>query len=337
MREFDLIRWIRQQSQDFPATVVTAIGDDCALLDPASAGRLAVTTDSLIEETHFRRRWTSPRFLGEKALAVNVSDLAAVGARPWACLLNLALPEDLSDAFVRSLIDGFLQACRRWECPLIGGNLSRSSELHIAVTAWGTLGAGQPVLRSGASPGDRLAVIGSLGQARRGLQLLQSEDPDLSSLSSDAQLRRWAESPQRWRCLGALLRPSPPAAAGVWLRQQGLASAMIDVSDGLSSDLMHLLRASGLAAEIDCEALLDVLPESLPSERKLDTVLSGGEDYALLFSLSPRQLSRLESDYPRGFPPYRLIGELTAGQPQMRLRRCGQSLKIEASGFEHFQ
>ena len=337
MREFDLIQWIREQSQDFPATVVTAIGDDCALLDPASAGRLAVTTDSLIEETHFRRRWTSPRFLGEKALAVNVSDLAAVGARPWACLLNLALPEDLSDAFVRSLIDGFLQACRRWECPLIGGNLSRSSELHIAVTAWGTLGVGQPVLRSGASPGDRLAVIGSLGQARRGLQLLQSEDPDLSSLSSDAQLRSWAESPQRWRCLRALLRPSPPVAAGVWLRQQGLASAMIDVSDGLSSDLMHLLRASGLAAEIDCEALLDVLPESLPSERKLDTVLSGGEDYALLFSLSSRQLSRLESDYPRGFPRYRLIGELTAGQPEGRLRRCGQNLKIEASGFEHFQ
>ncbi|HSR51408.1 MAG TPA: thiamine-phosphate kinase, partial [Acidobacteriota bacterium] len=255
MREFDLIEWIARHNLEKPQGLLTGIGDDCAVFDPAFARRLAVTTDSLVEDVHFRRRWTSPELLGRKALAVNLSDLNAVGARPHAALLSLCLPGETSDEWIHRLLKGFLGASRMWRCPLIGGNLAGASQVQITVTAWGWLPRGEAVLRSGGREGDLLAVAGTLGLARRGLSLLREEDPDLSTVADEEELLQGRGNTLRGRCWTAYSRPEPPLQAGPWLQNGGLARCMIDLSDGLCADLGHLLSSSGLSAVLEERAL----------------------------------------------------------------------------------
>ena len=139
MTESELIRWIRNQKQDESPFVLKGVGDDCAVLDSTRQSRLVVSTDVLVEGVHFRRRWMHPYFLGRKALLVNLSDLAAMGALPAACLLTLTLPPGLTGDFFRSFMDGFLEEVRRWKAPLVGGDLSRGSSVHVGVTIWGHL------------------------------------------------------------------------------------------------------------------------------------------------------------------------------------------------------
>ena len=137
--ELDLIDWIRDHSQDFPSSLIKSIGDDCAVFDPRGMSQLAVTTDLLLENVHFCRRWTSPHFLGQKSLRVNLSDLAAVGASPYACLLSLGLPADLTQEYFHSFMKGFLEDAACWKAPLIGGDLSRSDTVTVNVSVWDPL------------------------------------------------------------------------------------------------------------------------------------------------------------------------------------------------------
>ena len=173
--------------------MIKHIGDDCAVFDPRSYSKLAVTADMLLEDVHFRRRWVSPYFLGRKSLLVNLSDLAAVGAQPYACLLALALPGDLTECYFNSFMKGFLEEGARWDAPLIGGDLSQSESIFVSVTVWGSFQTGRPLWRSDAQNGDILVLIGEVGLSRLGLEILRREDfSELWKVESEDSLAHWA-------------------------------------------------------------------------------------------------------------------------------------------------
>ncbi|MFQ5738513.1 MAG: thiamine-phosphate kinase [Acidobacteriota bacterium] len=331
------ISWIRRQSQNFPAGLQQAIGDDCAVWTCPDGEALAVSTDVLVEEVHFRRRLISPNFLGRKSLLVSLSDLAAVGARPYACLLGLSLPANLSESYFHAFLDGFLEEARVWKSPLVGGDLSRSPVIHVAVTAWGCLETGTGVYRSTARAGDAVLLVGDLGLSHLGLEILKRERPGgVEQLGSEEELVRWAGEGFRQACLRAHFLPRPQIGVGVWLRERGLANAMIDVSDGLATDLMRIARASQLEAELRVAELK--LPQSELDEKiGLDAVLNGGEDYALLFTASKDQMRCLETAYPPDFPPFRIIGSMKEGCPALFLSGEKGRGEYEPRGFDHFQ
>lgn len=334
--EFDLIAWIRKYAQQFPSSLTRHIGDDGAVFDPSFAASLVVTTDMLIEDVHFKRRWISPRFLGRKTLAVNLSDLAAMGARPYACLLALALPSEGAGDYFYAFMTGFLEEAQRRQCPLIGGDLSASPVVGATVTAWGSIASGSAIYRAGARPGNEILVVGELGLSRLGVQMLDLENPsDLAEIDSEETLARWAGDPFRFRCLKAHFLPDPQVEAGSWLQKNQLATAMIDVSDGLAADLGHIACESAVAAEIDSDAL--PLPENLDADAALEVVLNGGEDYALLFTCSPEQLAQIRASYPSTFPPFRPIGRIVSDEPGVYLLRKGKRERYEPRGYDHFR
>lgn len=306
-------------------------------MDSKFLNKMVLTTDMLLEDVHFRRRWTSPYFLGRKSLAVNLSDLAAVGAHPATCLLALALPANLRGEYFRSFIHGFLKEVRYWNLCLAGGDLSGSTFIQATVTALGYVEKGQPVYRSSAREADSVLVVGDLGLSRLGLEMLCREDPtQLWEINTEEALADWAGDPFRHRCLKAHLLPYPQVQVGAWLQENGLASAMIDVSDGLASDLAHLARESGLVAELEVDQI--PLPEELADEKTVfKTVLDGGEDYALLFTASEEQLQRLHLSYPAAFPAYTPIGKMKKGDPGVYLVSGGKRKKYKPQGFDHFQ
>ncbi|RPJ86678.1 MAG: thiamine-phosphate kinase, partial [Acidobacteria bacterium] len=253
--EFELISRIRGRKPPNNSAVRLGIGDDCAILSTLPGNELTVTTDMLIEDVDFRKAWMAPAFLGWKSLAVSLSDIAAMGATPTACLLALALPPELTGRYFDQLIDGFLDACDFWAVPLAGGDISSSEKVCLTVTAFGTVPKGKALRRSGARPGDLVAVMGELGLSRRGLQILEEEQPAIAELASSEELEEWAQTPERARALRAHLLPRPLVAEAIWLGENGLAHSMIDVSDGLLADLQHILEESGVAAEIDADSL----------------------------------------------------------------------------------
>lgn len=342
--EFSLIHWIRERSgHAAPQSLLKNIGDDAAVFDPAFAVSLVVTTDLLLEGIHFRREWTSPSFLGRKAAAVNVSDLAAMGAQPYACLLALALPEDCTGSFFEDLMNGFLDGCRHWGMPLIGGDLSRSSQVVLNVTAIGYVEKGTALYRSSGLPGDEVCLIGSVGHSRMGLEYLRRNEPArLPELRTEEELQDWAGNPALFEILTAHVLPVPKIQEGVWLRQQGLANAMIDISDGLAADLLHIARESGCSVELEASRIplppahdLGLFSDASPD--LLDFALNGGEDYALAFTLPSTQLSTLTDRYPSGFSPFRPIGQLKTGEPGLLLITDGKAEPYFPRGFDHFR
>ncbi|MEW1833820.1 thiamine-phosphate kinase [Microbacterium sp. NPDC079995] len=274
-------------------------GDDAAVL-AAPGGRIVATTDTLVHGPDFRLAWTSPHDLGFKAAAVNLADVAAMGARPTALLVALALPDALPASFVDELAAGFRDALEQLApgCAVEGGDLTVSDTLTVAVTAIGVLDGVAPVLRSGAHPGDAVAVAGELGAASRGLRLLftRFRGPEGTPAPVDADGLTDAER----RDLAAQLRPRPPVALGAVAARAG-ATAMMDVSDGLILDATRLADASRVTLALD--AALD------------DDALSGGEDHALLacfpagrvpegFAVIGRVLQRQDAPVlVRGAPP----------------------------------
>lgn len=327
--EFEIIEWIRQQPQELGPDIACGIGDDAAVLNPAPSQQLVVTADALVEEVHFRRRWISPRWAGAKSLAVNLSDLAAMGAQPCASLLSLIVPPRTPETWLHSFIEGFLEGAGRWRCPLVGGNLSGGKAFSASVTALGTLPRGEALLRSGAREGDLLALVGEVGWAAAGLTILQTEDPDLSHIETQDQLARFADDPRRLKSLSAHLRPRPQLEVAAWLRQNGLVSGMIDVSDGFAADLRHLAHDSGLSVQLSAIPTPDA--EAPPDAQE---VLHGGEDYALLAGVPVAKEGELRRAYPSHFPPLRLIGRFEAGR-QGIFTADGSPLSVK--GFDHFR
>lgn len=315
--EFDLIR--RHFTRPARHTEL-AVGDDAALLAPRPGMRLAVSTDMLVAGTHFFAD-TDPEGLGWKTLAVNVSDLAAMGAEPRWAFLALALPR-ADEAWIAAFARGFFACADAFGVDLAGGDTTRGP-LALSVTIAGEVPAGAAITRGGARAGDELWISGQPGRAALGLAALRGE----------AALH----APQRAEFVDALQRPQPHVALGIALR--GLASAMLDVSDGLLGDLRHLLERSGTGAIVEATALpLAALAASgADAALCLRCLLAGGDDYELLFAASPQHRGALEALSARLALPLHRIGQLTRERERLLLREADGALAAPAAyGYDHF-
>jgi thiamine-monophosphate kinase len=279
--EFGLIERLRRRLAGAGAapaagTVVHGIGDDAAILGAPAGSELVATIDALIEEVHFRKDWSRPEDVGWKSLAVNVSDLGAMGARPLGALVTLAAPVWTPVRWIDRLYEGLAECARLYGCPVVGGDTIRSpASIAISVAALGSVPAGRAVLRTGAQRGDLVCVTGVVGDSGAALELLR---------------RGKTVSGKRYRSLLEWhFRPRPPVAAGSALAEAGLASSMLDLSDGLASDLQHIARGSKVGIRIEA-ARLPISDAARQAAREMDTdpvrwALFGGEDYQLLFTV----------------------------------------------------
>ena len=314
--EFDLIA--RYFARKTPQAVLGP-GDDCALLAPSPGMELAITTDMLVSGTHFFAD-TDPCQLGWKTLAVNLSDLAAMGAQPRWVLLAGSLPQ-ADEAWLAAFADGLFACAKRYAVDLIGGDTTRGP-LNLCVTALGEVPIGQALRRDGAIPGDDLWISGQPGLAALGLAHLQQQI-ELSE-------------PLQTRCITTLQRPLPRVELGLALRTETLAHSAIDVSDGLLADLGHIAERSGVDAEVFA-AQLPYLPSGVATEVARQAQLTGGDDYELIFSAAVEKRTELASLAARLDLPLWRIGQITEGSGQVRLLdENGQNVEITDKGFDHF-
>jgi thiamine-monophosphate kinase len=326
--ERGLIDRIRARAGSPPSWVTTGIGDDAAVLEPERGALEVITTDSLIEDVHFRRAWTAPEAIGAKAVAVNFSDLAAMGAAPRAVLLSLALPPTLPlDDFDR-LIDGAVATAGSESACLIGGNLSRSpGPLFVDVTAMGSVRRRRVLTRAGGRAGDELYVTGSVGAAAVGLAVLAA---GLDRSGLDDALRE---------CLARHERPVARVRVGRAVAAHRAATAAIDLSDGLAAAVTQLAAASGTGAMIDAAAIpVDLGARAWHARTGADPVLaalSGGEDYELLFAVPARRRRAFLAAVARaGRLACTKIGRLRK-EPGAWLDRGGR-LEGLPEGFAHY-
>lgn len=337
--ELALLERIRTRSaRGSQSRLRLGIGDDCALLRLRPSEELAVTTDLSIEGRHFRLDWHSPEAIGHRALARGLSDLAAMGARPVAAFLSLGVPKALVEApgrrqprsgsFIDRFLDGFLALAEAHATPLAGGDLAESPIAVADIVLTGAVRRGKALLRSGAHAGDLLYVTGSLGGAAAGLA-------ELAQLAEGSQRVRGARRlpPQIPVHLMAEMTPhlfpQPRVAQGLWLARRSAATAAIDISDGLSTDLAHLCEESGVAAEID-GATLPIHPTATFAQ-----ALHGGENYELLFT------ARSDRRLPRSIAGVSItrIGRVLrrrSDRPMVRLITEQGMEPLTAQGWEHF-
>ncbi len=320
LEETGLIRVLRRSFPRRGRGLELGIGDDAAVVR-LGGGRLLLTKDLLVEDVDFRRAWQPPRLLGRKSLNVNLSDIAAMGGRPVYALLGLALPKDLKRRWIEGFLRGFRSAASEHGVLLIGGDLSGASRIMISVTVVGR--ADRVVTRRGAAAGDFLFVSGTLGDAAGGLRILRRNR------------RALPIPPKRSLLVQSFLDPQPRLELGRELVRRGLASAMIDLSDGLSVDLGHICRESRVGAEVweDSLPLSAGLKKQFPSPLKL--ALHGGEDFELLFSVRPARLKELVR-LGRRFPLYP-VGRVVRGRTVSLIRRGGRRIPLPARGWKHFR
>jgi thiamine-monophosphate kinase len=327
MGEFDLIR--RYFTRPTPRAVL-GVGDDCALLQPRPGMQLAISSDMLVEGRHFLST-VDPAALGHKALAVNLSDLAACGAQPLAFTLALALPS-ADEAWLAPFAQGLLALADAHGCELVGGDTTHGP-LNICITVFGEVPPGQALLRSGARVGDDLYVSGTLGDARMALEVFRGT---LSLPEAAFALAR-----QR------LERPTPRVALGLALR--GVASAAADVSDGLLGDLGHILQASGVGAVVNADiattliatrAYMSCASNSFSLEKQREYALAGGDDYELVFTAPTVARQAVQAAALQAQVPVTRIGQIEARPQQSPALRLvdgnGHALPLSLTGFDHF-
>ncbi|MFT4040510.1 MAG: thiamine-phosphate kinase [Thermomicrobiales bacterium] len=303
------------------------IGDDAAVWQPGAGAAVVITTDSLVEEIHFRLDWTDWESLGHKALAVNVSDLAAMGAAPKLAVVTLGLRGSERVGDLVALYAGMGDVARRYGVVIAGGDIVRSPHgLALHITALGELTGPLRLTRSGARPGDIIAVTGTLGASAAGLQLLLDNDEKQGAMTADL-------------LLAAHLRPEPRVPLGAILREQGASSAM-DLSDGLLGDLPKILTASNVAAEIDLRAIpVAAAVRALYPEQWLAFATRGGEDYELLFTASPDTWPALAEALSVAGGQVAAIGRILPPDdgPALSVIGLDGARRAEAPGaFDHF-
>jgi len=317
--EFEFIETIRQRYS------LSKIGDDCAVLPKDSKSDLVITTDLLVEDIDFRLDWTTPEFLGHKALAVSLSDVAAMGAKPIWAMLSIGIPEPVwKTNFVEKFYEGWFALAKKFNIELVGGDVSKTPDkIVIDSIAAGEVKKGKAVLRSGAKAGDSIFVTGKLGGASSGLKLLEN-------------MERLEDSNCR-NLLLSQLQPNPQSRIGQIIGEENLATAMIDLSDGISSDLAHLCRESKVGAKIYADKI--PFPEEINSiaesfDEKLHYALHGGEDFELLFTVNPKNIFRVENALKNS--EFSSIGEVTANVGTIELIVNNKKEILEPKGFRHF-
>lgn len=327
LTERALIARIHARVPPAPDWVSLGIGDDAAVLVPERGCHDVVTTDALVEDVHFRRAWSTPQDIGHKALAVTVSDLAAMGATPRGVLLSLALPADLPLPDFDGLADGFLALASTMRVPLVGGNITRSpGPLVLDVTAIGSVRPRRLLTRAGARPGDRIFVTGALGAAAAGLAMLQANAPA-------------ADGDGAAECRSAYQRPTTQLRTGIIVANNRVATACMDLSDGLADAVRQVADASGCGADIDAASVpVHVGARAWAAAHATDPVafaVAGGEDYELLFTVPPRRRRRfLTAIRQSGNVPVTDIGVCTKA-PSVSLVRDGERTPL-LGGFTHF-
>ncbi|WP_438865268.1 thiamine-phosphate kinase [Neptunicella sp.] len=319
MKEFTIIDSFFKQRSYQRKDVLIGIGDDCAVSSVAAGQNLAVTTDTLVNGVHFPEN-TSPQAIAHKAVAVNLSDLAAMGAEPAWINLSLSIPQ-VDEQWLDEFSQGMRELCEYYSVQLIGGDTVKGP-LSITITAMGFIPEQQALTRSGAKPGDLLYVTGTLGDAALGLDIVQNK----------------VEVPYKFResLTNRLNFPTPRVLAGTTLRR--LATACIDVSDGLLSDLKHILKASncGAVVNLDKVPLSQALLESVEPQDGLEYALVGGDDYELLFCIPEEQKGNLDRALLHSNVAVTCIGQMTGQPGKLELQLNKQPFEFNVRGYEHF-
>ncbi len=318
LSEFDLIKQYFRRSQ--PGRAVLGIGDDCALLAPAPGMQLAISTDMLVEGRHFFMD-ADPFMLGHKSLAVNLSDLAAMGAQPTAFTLALALPE-AGRAWLTGFSAGLFGLADQHDCELIGGDTTRGP-LTICITVFGYIKPGQALRRDAAKVGDDIWISGTLGDARLALAGYRDEVAlDEASLQEAAP---------------RMHMPTPRIALGMALASRGLAHAALDISDGLVGDLGHILDASGVGAHLNVDALPagPVLARQ-PRDLRRSFTVAGGDDYELCFTAPPTQRAAIVAAGQACATALTRVGQIEAAAGLRYVDGDGQPVLLALKGFDHF-
>ncbi len=291
--------------------VARGIGDDCAVLRLPREHEALITTDFSLEGVHFRREWQSAECSGHRCLARGLSDIAAMGGEPIAAFLSLAVPSDLPQRWVDRFLGGFSALANKYNVELAGGDTAQSPAGVLAdVVVFGSAPRGKALLRAGACPGDRVYVTGKLGLSAAMLEQLRSRVGKKIDIF-----------------------PEPRIAVGKWLRERAIASACIDISDGLSTDLFHLCEESGVGAVIAADAIPISRASPSANRHALELALHGGEDYELLFTApKSKRLPKVIAGVAIAS-----IGEIVRGKPKMQLVLDGTTMPLEAKGWEHFR
>lgn len=331
MGEFELIARLTQQLNTRP-DVALGVGDDAALLALDPGDLLVATCDAQVEGRHFVRDLATPEEIGRKALAVNLSDIAAMGARPRWALISLLLPPALDVAVLDGIYTGLRALAERYDVAVVGGNVSATGgPLTIDITLLGTVARTQALRRDGGRPGDAILVTGSLGAAAAGLLALITE-PGGAAVPETAlaEARR------------ALVDPTPRVREGEALAAAGVVTAMMDVSDGLASDMRHLCDRSDVGAELDT-ATVPIAPASgiiasAYGRNRLALALHGGEDYELLFTVPPASVTRATDAVRAAGGVASVIGRLTEPGDGLRLRLPdGTTRPLDPGGWDHLR
>lgn len=333
--EFGLIERIRKLSPPGNTATLIGIGDDAAALRLSPSSSLLASIDLLLEGVHFDLSYTDYYSLGWKSAAVNLSDIAAMGGTPRFCLTALGIPASVSSGEVLEFYRGVKALLTMHKTSLVGGDTCASRrDLFISITALGEAKKAALVTRSGARPGDRIFVTNTLGDAAAGLELLRQglREPEGRVGRSSRRML----SPSERSLLVKHLRPEPRVREGLLLSRSRCASAMIDISDGLSSDLAHICEQSGVGAEIEAASLprsssLTAAAKRL-SEPWFSYALSGGEDYELLFTVPSRRLAKLRSLRL----PVTEIGIVTNKRSVSIVGEDGKKVRCERKGYDHF-
>jgi thiamine-monophosphate kinase len=315
LSEKKLIQRIRRSARG-GKSVVVGIGDDCAVLSVPPGHELLVTTDFTIEKVHFRRDWHRPELVGRRCLTRGLSDIAAMGGEPRAAFLSLAVASDVSQKWVDRFLKGLLNLAEEFKVPLAGGDTAQSAGgIQADIVVVGSVPKGKAVLRSGAKAGEQIYVTGELGGSAAALAQLEKSKP------VGAGTKHFSQH----------FHPLPRLAVGQWLRQRGVASAMIDLSDGLSTDLEHICEESRVGAEIEAEAIPRAqfgLGKKLVA---LEFALHGGDDYELLFTSA--------APVPAKVAGVRVtrIGHTTQSMGMRLIGADGKTKRLKAEGWEHFK
>lgn len=324
--ESEFVGWLRSRTPRGARGLRFGIGDDAAIIEGPRGRDLVLKADMSIEGVHFRRELHPPRSVGHRALARSLSDVAAMGGTPRFALISLAVSKRVAHAWIKQVYAGIFALAARFDVVVVGGDTAVVPGATLMdVIVIGEVGRGRAVFRSGAQFGDQIYVSGALGLSALGLRLLRSR----TGRTADAAAAR---------ALRAHLHPQPRCALGVYLANRRLASALIDVSDGFSTDLDHLCQASGVGATIWQDRLpLPQLPahRRLCSEDPLRLALHGGEDYELLFTVPPRRAGSVPTSF-RGLPVHH-IGEINRSHHLVLIGSDGKPVRLRPEGYDHFR